>query len=81
MWTKTKAWLVNKCWDTFHLDKLKTRSKIAMFVLGIALLVAVAALIVGIVAVTKQTTGEIVLVPKERLVQINDRLYIPVQIV
>lgn len=84
MWSDWKSWLVNHCWNVFSLDKWKKRSQTFAVLLGVAFVLSVAALLVSLwthLHLQHWTeTGAVVLVPKQRIVQINGHDYIPIRL-
>ena len=85
MWSELKTWVVNKCWSVLPLDKWKKRSQTFAFLLGLALLMSLIALILAVSMHSSYKSwaknGAVVLVPQERIVQINGASYIPIKMV
>jgi hypothetical protein len=85
MISRAKNWVVNTCWDWFSMEKLQQKSRLFAVVLGITLLLSIIAIIGLIFAYIDihvwSREGHVILVPEERIVQINGRHYIPIKIV
>jgi len=84
MWSNAKDWLVNHCWNAFSLDKWKKRSQTMAVLMGVAVVLSIVALLVAIWTQFSWQSwsahGAVVLVPKERIVEINGASYIPIRI-
>lgn len=85
MLSHTKDWIVNICWKWFSIEKLQKKSRLFAVVLGVALLLSIVAIIGLILAYVDihiwSREGHVILVPRERIVKINGRHYIPIKII
>ena len=83
MWSQAKEWVVDHCWNIFSLDKWKKRSQTLALLVGVAFFLSVLALLVAVWTHLSwrewSTSGAVVLVPHERVVQINGQHYIPIR--
>ena len=87
MLSQLKAWCVNKCWDAFSMDSWKKKSQWAFTFLIITFIIAVCALIGVILAYvdihvwSKANQSAVILVPKEKFIEIHGQLYIPIKVI
>lgn len=85
MWTDLKAYVVNHCWQLFSLDKWKQRSQTLAVLVGVACLLSLTALLLSVWTQVSwrywSSSGQVQLVPKERVVNINGIEYIPVKLI
>lgn len=84
MWSNAKEWVVNHCWNVFSLDKWKKRSQTLAVLVGVAFVLSILALLVALwTHISWQNWSEhgaVVLVPRERIVEINGASYIPIRL-
>jgi len=80
-----KEWFVQKFYTLFSVETLHRKSQLVVLVLKITLLIAVVSLIGVIFAYIDihvwSKKGSVILVPKEKIIEINGLLYIPIKIV
>lgn len=79
-----KAWFVNHVWNAFSMDKWKKRSQTFSVIIGVAFILSVVAIMVSIytqfsVRQWSDSASAVVLVPRDRVVQINGASYIPIK--
>lgn len=78
-----KAWFVNHIWNAFSMEKWKKRSQTFSVIIGVAFILSVVAILVAVytqISMRHWSTGSsIVLVPREKIVQINGASYIPIK--
>lgn len=95
MLSRAKTWVVNTCWDLFSMEKIMQKSQTFAWVLGLTFFMSLIALIAVIFAYIDlhvwypqammdkagPSQGPVIMVPREKLVYINGRTYIPIKLV
>ncbi len=84
MLSDLRGWVVQKCWSWFHIDFWQQKSRLLILVVKVTFVMALVTLIglifayIDIHVWSKQ--GSVILVPHEKIVEINGAQYIPIKI-
>ena len=85
MWDQCKSWVVDRCWSAFSLDSWKKKSQLVLLVVKITFIMALIALIAVFFAFIdihywSKPSGAVILIPKDKIIEIQGRTYIPIKL-
>ena len=83
MWATIKLWITDKCWNALSMDKWKKRSQTYIILLGVSFMLSIIAIVSVILnhMTMQQWNTAIVLVPRDKIVEINGASYIPIKMI
>ena len=83
MWATIKLWITDKCWIALSMDFWKKRSQTYIILLGVSFMLSIIAIVSVILnhMTMQQWNTAIVLVPRDKIVEINGASYIPIKMI
>ena len=83
MWADVKSWITSKCWNALSMDKWKKRSQTYIILLGVSFVLSIIAIVSVFLNYVnmKQWSTAVVLVPRDKIIEINGASYIPIKMI